>query len=280
MRIAGVTILFNPGIEIMQNILSYLDQVERLYIIDNSDEINKNVINNLKSFCQIIEIPNKSNVGIAAALNKAAEKALQDGFDLLLTMDQDSKVSENLVSEMLKEFEYDEKIGVLSPFVIHVENPRKPVNLGLEKITVAMTSGSIIRLSIYEKIGGFLEKLFIDYVDNEFCLRMISYGYKVLQLNSVFVYHKLGETNAKKFIWKKIFPTYHTPIRWYYRTRNRFYVYKKYKAKFPKYIKFDKIVFLKDFTKIFLYEDYKIEKLKMIIRGYFDYRKNKFDKFN
>ena len=280
LKVAGVSILYNPDENIISNILSYLNQVEILYVVDNSDEKAKNRNIDFKSFAQIRTLEKKGNLGIGVALNKSAKKAIEEGYDLLLTMDQDSRITDNLVNEMVKEFEKDEKIGILAPFVIHVENPRKPANSGLEKITVAMTSGCIIRLSAYEKIGGFLEKFFIDYVDNEFCLRMISSGYKVLQLNSVYLYHKLGNTKPRNFIFKKVFPTNHSPLRWYYRTRNRLYVYHKYKNQFNKYIIFDISVFLRDFLKILLYECNKLKKIKMMLLGYRDYRKNKFGKCN
>ena len=83
-------------------------------------------------------------MGIAAALNKSADQAVKDGYDLLLTMDQDSRISENYISEMLKEFEKYERIGILTPFLIHSENPKKPETSGTDKITIAMTSGSVI----------------------------------------------------------------------------------------------------------------------------------------
>ncbi len=279
LRIAGVTVLYNPDEEIISNILSYLNQLERLYIVDNSEEKIKRVTDNLSSYSQVKFLNNKSNIGIAAALNKAAEQAINDGYDLLLTMDQDSRVSANYVYEMLKEFEKDERIGILTPFLIHNENPKKPETTGIDTLTVAMTSGSIIKLSAYQKIGGYLEKLFIDYIDNEYCLRMNSSGYKVLRLNSVYVYHNLGAIKSRILFFREVFPTNHSPLRWYYRTRNRFYVYKTYNAQFPDYVRFDKILFFKELLKILLYESNKLIKFKMIFKGYIHYRKDKFGKF-
>jgi len=278
-KVAGVTILYNPEKDVYSNIKSYVNQVEKLYIVDNSNIQVKEVIDNLRLHPEVEFIDNKDNIGIAAALNKSARKAIEDGFELLLTMDQDSRISDNLVYEMLNEFEKDEKIGVLSPFVVHMENPRKPLTNGLEKITVAMTSGCIIKLSAYKEIGEFLEKFFIDYVDNEFCLRMQLAGYKVLLLNSVFVYHRLGAAKPRFFLSSYVFPTNHPSLRWYYMTRNRLYVYDKYKEQFPDYVRFDKKVFLKFFIKILLYENEKLKKIKMMIKGYIDFRKNRYGQY-
>lgn len=278
-KVAGVTVLYNPDKDVVENILSYRNQVEKLFIIDNSEIENTNYVEYFKSLPDLCLVSNKKNLGMATALNNAAQLAIKENYNFLLTMDQDSKISDDLVKQMLTEFDRDEKIGLLAPYVIHVENPNEPSFYGLQEITVAMTSGCMIRLSVYEKTGGFLEKFFIDYVDNEFCLRIHLAGYKVMQLNSVFLYHRLGSTEARKFFFTTVFPTNHSPLRWYYRTRNRLFVYKKYGDQFRSYIKYDKKVFLKDFLKILLYEPLKMKKIKMIIRGYKDYKRNKFGKF-
>lgn len=278
LKVAGVTVLYHPDKEIISNIFSYLNQIEHLYIVDNSDVINP-IVNKLKEHSNITFIENSENIGIASALNLSAKKAIEEGYDLLLTMDQDSTISNNLVSNMVKEFAKDEKIGIIAPFVVHMENPKEPDNQRLEKVMVAMTSGCLISLRAYKEIGGFLDEFFIDYVDNEFCLRMNVYGYNVYQLNSVKVFHRLGAIESKNFIFRKVFPTNHSPLRWYYRTRNRLYFYKNYKKYYPDYIRFDKVVFFKDFIKILLYEKDKIKKINMIILGYYDYKRNKFGKF-
>ncbi len=278
-RIAGVTITYNPKSEIIENILSYLNQIDLLYVIDNSEDELEDNIKSFFSSPKIKLIINHKNLGIATALNQAAKQAATEGFDFLLTMDQDSKVSDNLVECMLKEFKKTDQIGILSPFVVHTRNPRFPPSELLQEITIAMTSGSIIKLSAYNKIGEFLDSLFIDYVDYEYSLRTISKGYKILQLNTVFVYHNLGEIKTIKIFKKKIFPTNHSPTRWYYRTRNRFYVYKLYKDSFHEFIHKDKKNFIRELIKILLFEDKKFYKYYMIIKGYIHFKENKFGKF-
>lgn len=280
LKVAGVVILYNPKKDIITNILSYLNQVDLLYVVDNSDNINDSLVEKIQLFKKTEYIFNNSNIGIAAALNRGANKAIDDNFDLLLTMDQDSQISDNFINEMLKEFEKNSKIGILTPFIVHNKNPKTPLNSGIENITVAMTSGSVLRLSAYQKIGGFIEKFFIDYVDNEYCLRMNSCGFNVLRLNSVYIYHELGDVKLRKFLYKNVFPTNHPPQRLYYRTRNRFYVHKTYKNKFLEYVIFDRLVFIKEILKIILYEKSKIEKFKMIFYGYRDFKNNKFGKFD
>jgi len=278
LKTAGVTILYNPNEEVITNILTYLDQIELLYIVDNS-ETKGLITDKLKDYTKIKFIDNFENIGIAAALNKAANQAIEDNYDILLTMDQDSRVSKNLVEEMIKQFERNDKIGILSPFVIHKNNPLIPPPQELESITFAITSGCTIRLSIYKEIGGFDEKLFIDYVDIDYSLRMLSRGYRIYQLNNTSIYHNLGQIKEEKFFFKKFYPTNHPPMRLYYRTRNRFFVNNLYKGVFPEYVHEDKKNFIKELIKILLFEKEKLSKYYMIILGYIHYKKNKFGKY-
>ena len=158
-RVAGVTVLYHPDEEVVENILSYRNQVEKLFIIDNSEIENTNLAEYFNSFPDLCFISNRKNLGMAETLNKAAQLAIKEDYNFLLTMDQDSKISDDLVAKMLIEFDRDEKIGLLAPFVIHVENPNEPPFFGMQEITVAMTSGCIIRLSVYEETGGFSRKI-------------------------------------------------------------------------------------------------------------------------
>ena len=49
------------------------------------------------------------------------------------------------------------------------------------QVLTPMTSGSLLDLSAYEAVGPFMDELFIDQVDNEFCLRLRAAGFSVLE---------------------------------------------------------------------------------------------------
>lgn len=280
-KIAAAVIVFFPHLNVLKNIISYQKQVDKIFIFDNTEGQNDKIfMEQLKVIENVDYFSYNSNIGIASALNHIARIAISEGFHYLLTMDQDSSISDNLVEKMLIEFSVKPRIGIISPFVVHIANPNKPTKMVLEEVTTAMTSGSIVRLSAFQEGGGYMEKLFIDYVDNEFCLRLKRLGYFIMKLNSVYLYHNLGNTTTRNLGPRKVFPTNHSPLRWYYRTRNRLYVYEKYKLFFPEYVKSDKILFIKDFIKVLLFEEKKIEKIKMILLGFKHYKNQLFGKFD
>ena len=279
--VCGAVVIYNPPDDFIENIYTYLHQVNQLIVIDNSDTIlDKVLLEQLKASNKIEYIFNNKNLGIATALNICARRAEQLNLQFLLTMDQDSKVSENFVTEMINVFSLDSRIAMLTPFIVHNKNPHSPISIDPKDELIAITSGSMVRLSAFDFVGGFLEKLFIDYVDHEFSLRLKLAGYKIIRLNNIFLYHNLGEIEKRKLLFKDVFTTNHIPIRLYYRTRNRFYVYKKYSKSFPIYVKEDKVSFIKEIIKILLFEKQKFKKLQMIWYGYKDFQSHKYDQFN
>lgn len=273
MKISATVIWYNPDDENIKNIRTYIDYVEKLYIIDNSKENNKKLadsLNNLKTEY----IYNDKNLGIAKALNLACEKAVNDNFEWILTMDQDSSFDSNYINEYFKTFIDVEKMntGIFSPRHI-LKNDVDKIDNNKEFVEVdhVMTSGNLLNLKIWEEIGKFDENLFIDEVDSEICFRIIEKGYKVIQLNKIRMFHELGNLEKRNFFTRKISVLNHNHIRKYYIMRNKFYMLKKYKKYRLRYIYY----ILNDFFKVIFYEKDKLRKLKYMFKGITDFMKNK-----
>lgn len=259
-KIAGVVVLYFPTERVNSNIKTYINHVEKLWIIDNTPnelkfKYDKNKVEYIKLY---------KNLGIATALNLAAQKAIKEGYNWLLTMDQDSQFEKNSLGIMLETLNCIdiEKIGILSPF--HKTKGREHVYANeLEKKEITMTSGNLLNLNIYKEIGGFLDKLFIDEVDHEYCYRLIKNNYKILQNNKSILKHELGDIKVYKFYKIKIIITNHSKIRQYYMARNRVYIIKKYSNKRIQYL--GKVIL--KFIKVLLFEKDKIKKIKYNLKG-------------
>ena len=136
-----------------------------------------------------------------------------------------------------------------------------------------------MNLSAYKKVGPFNEDLFIDYVDFEYCLRLRKKGFKVLQLGVAKIYHQLGQLEKRNFIFKTIYVTHHSSIRYYYRTRNRLFVTKKFILSFPLFVLKDFFIFINELVKIVLFEKNKMSKLKILTYGVSDFLLGRYGKF-
>ncbi len=278
MILHGVVVLYNPNEYILENIKTYIDQIEILYLIDNSDKKNNKLIDKIKNISQKCKyIDNGVNKGIAYALNLAAKQGIENKADWLLTMDQDSRFKENDLTNLIKFIiENDTKnIGIISPFHGNTE-----LNMNFDEDKITMTSGNLLNLDVFNKVGIFLEKLFIDSVDTEYCLRLYEKGYYIKRISSVLLNHNLGEIKSYELLGKKYLSTNHAAIRRYYIMRNRLYIWNKYKDVLPSFIKKDKKNSIKEIIKIILFEDNKVSKILYTLKGYVDYKRNKFGKIN
>ncbi|WP_052746044.1 glycosyltransferase family 2 protein [Sulfurovum lithotrophicum] len=274
MRVAAVVVLYNPADEIQENIDSYIDQVDTVYAVDNSDDKNESLINELKQTGKIVYVDNGGNKGIANALNVGANKATEDGYDFLLTMDQDSRVSEKMLSTMLECLGTVDipTLGILSPFHASKIHTVSREHGCIEK-KVVMTSGNLLSLKAYRKTGPFLEELFLDYVDNEYCLRLQRHGYRVIQVSEAILFHKLGELSLRQLFGKNIYCYNYPPVRYYYRARNVIAIHKKLEVAWGTEI-------LRDMIKIFLYEKNKLQKFLYICYGMIDAIQGKMGKYD
>lgn len=278
--IAGVVVLYNPESSIFRNIDTYINQINKLYVIDNSDESNNEFAKRISKYEKVEYIYNGANLGIATALNIGAKKAVGEGYDYLLTMDQDSEAAPSMVSELLDCFSGDSKIAVVAPLLQHTTGrhfiPKSEKSC--EQVFTVWTSGNLIDLGIFKLTDGFLEDLFIDYVDHEYCLRLNKMGFKIYICNKTFLKHNLGKIEEINLIIRKVYPTNHSAIRLYYRARNRFYVKHIYKNTFPDFFKQDNKDFWRSILKIILFEKNRFKKFKFFLLGFLDYKKNSFGK--
>jgi len=273
---AGVVVLYYPDETVVTNVMSYLEFLQTLYVIDNSEIPNSNIVDELCKFDKKVKyIACGENKGIAYALNLGATLAIESGADWLLTMDQDSRFEKDSISKMV---EYcvnlqDDKVIIVAPEPIDMElvYRKRKENLFTH---IVLTSGSMLNLKLYQKNGPFREDFFIDYVDIEYCLRAKRNRLTVLTLKGVIMEHQLGKPRKVLFFT----PTNHTSIRRYYITRNRIAVWREYYAVDPDYVRFDMACFVRETAKILLAEDRKLEKIQMIMKGIADALCGKFGK--
>ena len=278
MKLAAVVVFYNPSKNNIDNINKYIDSVDKLYVVDNSDDNEPRIKNTDK----IEYIKLNENLGIAKALNVGAEAAIKEKYKYLLTLDQDSKMTSEIVNKM-KEFLKNTKeknIGLISPYQ-DIDSKEDKLTGDYEDMIEVMTSGNIINLDIYKKIGGFKDWLFIDCVDTDYCMNLHKNGYKVLRLNKIVMKHELGNLVVHK-LFNKEYPCYnHNPMRRYYIVRNNLYINNMYKDLFPDYCAWLIRVQKGQVKRIIMFEKNKIKKLKMMYKGYKDFKngiKGKFKK--
>jgi rhamnosyltransferase len=271
-KIAAVVTIFNPDEKIKVRLDSIFPFVEKLYIVDNSDQENKHISKYQQE--KVEYIFNGENLGIAYAMNLGIEKAQSDGFNFLLTLDQDSEFDINSLENLILSIQSDDKVAIYSPFHKNKFFTNLPSNDQYEEVFDVMSSGNILNLEITKLVGLFREDYFIDYVDTEYCLRLRKNGYKIIRVNSSILNHNEANLMRKSFWGKYVYPPNHKPFRWYYKIRNFFYLRAQYRSDFPEYFLKEQRNIINNIIKLILFEPDKILKLRFIIKGFIDYKKN------
>lgn len=269
MKLAGVVVLYNPSKDVKDNINSYLEFLDKLYVIDNSSDSHEKDFNDEK----MEYIHQDENMGIAYPLNLGCVLAIRDRFNWLLTMDQDTKFNSDVLPVLIDYIENNNtsKDGIVTVWHesnLDVEKPKDKIDYPLTE----MTSGNLLNLDIYKIVGKFREDFFIDGVDIEYCLRLKKKGYRIVRFNNVFINHNLGNIEYHKLFGKRFLCTNHNYIRNYYMQRNYRYINEEYKGIAPDYC--DMLIHIKlRIFKILMFEKDKYRKIRNIFRGIKDYKK-------
>ena len=282
MKIAGVVILYNPDEDLQARIESYLQILEALYVFDNTELLNDDIKNKLSGIPKVKYSHDEENKGISFRLNQAAELALKEGFDLLLTMDQDSYFDKGVAEKYKTCFINYNEFSKTAMFGLEFIKDSPSAICSPEKVSELITSGSIVNLNLYNKIGDFDENLFIDYVDHEYCYRAQTKGYELIKFSNIFLQHAIGSTQQKRSIasFKNTQRSFHSSTRIYYMVRNYLYVNAKYKNSFPQELKNQRNSILTRIKNKLLYNTNRIKLLKLIFRAYKDYKSGRMGKIS
>lgn len=278
-KLAGVVILYHPDTDVWHNIQSYISSVEKLYVLDNTEQPDSSVVNQLKEDPKIQYIAFYENRGIAYALNYALTKAQSDGYTFLLTMDQDSsfiKATMDVYLRIIKKNQSDFIFKDVIMYAVTYTGLREAECWsGFKYVLTAITSGSVLNIDLAKKIGAFDENLFIDEVDDEFCYRSNKFGYKILLCCDIKLTHHLGNPKRYNFFGYKFTVLNHGPIRKYYIVRNRLYV----SAQYPEIKRYYILSIFKMFIKVMLFENNKLMKIKYMFKGIKDYKMKNLGKY-
>lgn len=239
-KVAAIVILYEPDVDVIENMKSYVQDLDRLYVYDNSTEINTEIERAICNFTNAEYYFAGENQGLCVPYNQYYRKAIEEGMDWFITLDQDSQAEKNMLCAM-KDFANsdlcDEKIGIIAPVICDLNDEYIQQDMDYRYVSEVIQSGSMHRLDMMKIIGDYDENLFIDQIDYEYCARCRAGGYKVVKLNQAILFHDCQDkdTQHKLVDGKMIYFNKYSLLRYYYRYRNTLYCYDKYREKDPIY---------------------------------------------
>lgn len=231
-RRCAVMVTYYPDLEVKRRILNCLLQIDQLIIVDNTPEADAELLEIASASPQVHIVSNRSNLGIAEALNQGVRLASGWGYKWVLTLDQDSEIVEGLLNSLQAVARSGPaNIGVIGANYLDLRSGRSLTDNGeegeYEERATVITSGSLINVELFEKVGGFRADYFIDQVDHEYCLRIRRFGGKVLLSKKILMEHCVGEAGGIHLPIVGALPE-HSALRRYYMARNSVVTIREY----------------------------------------------------
>lgn len=165
----------------------------------------------------LLELPN--NVGFAAGSNIGIKKALTDGCDYVLLLNNDTFVSPNFLRPLLQVFSTEPLSGVVSPKISYYDQPdhlwyaggrfRQPrligEMVGLDQldegqhdyarvVDFAVGCCMLVRRAVFEQIGYLDERFFFYHEDVDFSHRAGQAGFSVWYQPASLILHKVSHS--------------------------------------------------------------------------------------
>jgi len=274
--IAAVVVTYHPAEEMIDRLHQILSQVDYLVVVDNGspDKHRERLCATLgDTRCSFLE--SGVNEGIAKALNRGVQHAMGLNAEFMLLLDQDSQCEPGFVETMRDAASDTASFSgtIYSP--LHISRKSgEPLGLFLGsdgEPFVVITSGSLFHRSLYERVGPFDDSLFIDMVDDEYCLRLRRLGGTIHLVREAILMHEVGDPEQYVLFGKYTFSiSNHSAKRRYFIVRNRLLVLKSHYTDNPRYTIFMLRMTAIETIKIVLVPKDRMQKLWLSFRGFLD----------
>lgn len=208
------------------------DDIE-VILVDNGS-IEDHQLEFETTFPDLVYIRSDKNLGFAGGNNLGIKQAKGD---YLLLLNNDTEITENLISELIAELEHNKEIGLISPLLLYFHHPDIIQYAGFTEMNYITCRNSgigffdknegqydtISRQTAYchgaammcrkadvEQVGLMDESYFLYYEELDWCERFKRTGKKIWFTGKTSVFHKESMSVGKESI-----------IKTYFMTRNR-----------------------------------------------------------
>lgn len=231
-KVIAVVPTYHPDASVEAHMEALATQVDEVIVVDDGTGAAADDVLDRLQANSIRVIRLASNAGIARALNVGIRAALEAGAEYVVNTDQDTELPDGYVDACLATFRQANpvtRLGIVCTDRVNgqpsIPTWYSPEGLGL--VPEAIQSGFVLTRECLEHSGLFDERLVIDCVDTEYCLRVRDRGFRIAVADGTDIKHALGEMVPFRPFGIPLRHRdgeheyqYHSPFRQYYITRN------------------------------------------------------------
>lgn len=230
-KIAIILVNYNGIQDTLDCVKSIMDSTYDnflVYVVNNGSDDDCSMLTKYKKI-ELIEL--KENVGFGVANNIAAEKAINEGADIIMCLNNDTIIFRNTLEKMADKvkdgkiitcpiyyYDYPDKLWYGGGKISRYKGSFKHKNY-INDCDVTFVSGCCFMITKKDinKIGLFEKEYFMYYEDADFSLKALMNGISICYITNTKILHKVGMSINNEIGAKD-----------YYLTRNRLYLLKTY----------------------------------------------------
>src|SRR5262245_17400474 len=216
--LVAIVVLDYNGLDDTLKCLTSLREVRypalSLILVNNGSKIDPEP--QARSLCaSLTAINTGANLGYAGDNNVGIERALEQGAEFVLILNNDTTVDPSIVRSLLDAFATDPALGIVGPVINFIDEPetvrtdgvrfntgpgteffqRLPIPLrpGLRTpVPVDIVNGCcmMVKSEVFRSVGLFDERLFIVHEESDLCLRAQQAGFICAVLGETLIWHK------------------------------------------------------------------------------------------
>ena len=280
---------FNPDLSVLREQLSRTaPQVEQVIVVDNGSSAADSIRVLVEEFAKTHWFSLGENRGLGYAHNLGIGKALEEGAESVLILDQDTLPEADMVSvlaeTLVSSSALDSRVAAVGARYVGAQSSHPSffvqfrrfrfkkcfcVEGGARQVIpadVLISSGALFSASALREIGTMDEGLFIDHVDTEWFLRAHHRGWRSYGVCDAVMRHSLGERTFRVWLGRWRYLPIHKPFRYYYIYRNSVLLYRR---SYPtiRWKQTDILRLLMMFVMFALFAGERVQNLKMMCLG-------------
>lgn len=227
-KVLAVVVTYNPDANFAAHLAALTAQVDQVVVIDNGS-VNVAAVQEAVQRTGCMFMTNRANLGVARALNQGLALARERGIAWLWTFDQDTEILSDAwpaIADVVQGLPMD-RIALVGMSYRDRQTGRDyraaTAAIGEAawiKVDSTITSGCLVNVAVAQQLGGFDERLFLDGVDIEFCIRCQRSDLNILKVTASVALHSLGHLKRHRVLGMTLHSTNHSALRRYYMARN------------------------------------------------------------
>jgi GT2 family glycosyltransferase len=226
---------FRDTLECLDSLKNLSYPTYRVIVVDNASTDGSQALIR-DQFPEVTLIENSENLGFTGGNNVGMRRALMDGSDYVLLLNNDTELAPDFLRFLVEASESDSKIGIAGPIIYYYDHPQiiwsagGAINrrkgqtwmVGLNEndqgqfghayrdVDFVTGCAMLVKMRVLKRVGFLDERFFAYYEEVEWCERIDRAGFKIVHVPQAKVWHKISIENRES-----------SPLVHYYMTRNR-----------------------------------------------------------